>query len=158
MRTGIGYDIHKLVEGRKMVLGGVEIESLAGPLGHSDGDVLIHAIIDAILGALSLGDIGMRYPDTDPAYKDISSRDLLNDMKKVLEDEGASIKNIDSIIITEQPKISLYRENIIRSLSLVLGVAETIINVKGKTNEGLGDIGQGKAIAAHAVVLLDVGE
>ena len=155
MRVGIGYDIHKLVEGRAMVIGGIEIPCLRGPEAHSDGDVLIHAVCDALLGAMGKGDIGMRYPDTDPKHKDVSSKGFLKDVSELVKSEGFKIANLDCVIIAEEPKIGPYREDIISSVSTILETSTEIINVKGKTAEKLGAIGKGEAISAHAVVLLE---
>ncbi|NQT32192.1 MAG: 2-C-methyl-D-erythritol 2,4-cyclodiphosphate synthase [Candidatus Omnitrophica bacterium] len=155
MKIGIGYDIHRLTEGRKMVLGGVKMDHPKGPAGHSDGDVLIHAICDAILGALGMEDIGVLFPDTDPAYKDISSIKLLRDVVNAMKERGYSVGNLDCVVIAEEPKVSPYREEIIKVLAPVLGAGEDSVNVKGKTSEKLGAIGYGEAIAAQAVVLLE---
>ena len=155
MRVGIGYDIHRLIEDRQMVLGGVEIPYPKGPEGHSDGDVLLHAICDAILGALGKGDIGMRFPDTDPAYKNISSRELLRDVADLMNAEGAGIRNLDCVVIAEEPKIGPYREEISRVIGDILKVSAENVNVKGKTSEKLGAVGEGKAIAAYVSVLLE---
>jgi len=155
MRIGIGYDIHRLIKNRQMVLGGVEIPYLKGPEGHSDGDVLLHAICDAVLGALGKGDIGMRFPDTDPAYKNISSRELLRDIADLMDTEGAGICNLDCVVIAEEPKLGPYREEISRVIGDILKVPAENVNVKGKTSEKLGAVGEGKAIAAYAAVLLE---
>jgi len=152
MKIGIGYDIHKLVKGRKLVLGGVEIKFSQGLLGHSDGDALTHAIIDALLGATGKGDIGKHFPDTDSRYRNISSIILLKETMKLLTKNKYKINNLDTIIIAERPKIAPYAEKIKESLAPILKINKKLINVKAKTNEGIGEIGKGKAIAAFAVV------
>ncbi|RKY42257.1 MAG: 2-C-methyl-D-erythritol 2,4-cyclodiphosphate synthase [Candidatus Makaraimicrobium thalassicum] len=157
MKIGMGYDIHRLGEGRQMVLGGVNIPYPKGPEGHSDGDVLLHAVCDAILGALGKGDIGMRFPDTDPGYKDISSRELLRDVVRLMHNEGFGVHNLDCVVIAEEPKIGPYREKMIRVISDVLKVRGDTVNIKGKTAEKLDVIGEGRAVAAYAVVLLEEG-
>ncbi len=138
-----------------MVLGGVTIPYPKGPEGHSDGDALLHAVCDAILGALGKGDIGMRFPDTDPRYKDISSIELLKDVSELMDDEGFVIGNLDCVVVAEEPKIAPYREEIISVIGDILKVSGDTVNVKGKTAEKLGEIGEGRAIEAHAVVLLE---
>ena len=153
-RIGNGYDIHKLVERRKLILGGVEVPYGKGLLGHSDADVLIHAIMDAMLGALSLGDIGKHFPPSDNKYKDISSLELLKEVKKLIETEGYSINNIDSVIQAEKPKLLDYIPLMTEKTAEVLGIDKTQISVKATTMEGLGPIGEGKAIAAYAVAML----
>jgi len=152
IKVGIGYDIHKLVKGRKLILGGVEIKFPQGLLGHSDGDVLTHAIIDAILGALGKGDIGKHFPDTNNKYKNISSIILLKETMKLLTKNKYKINNLDTIIIAESPKVAPYTEKIKEKLAPILKINKKLINVKAKTNEGLGEIGKGKAIAAFALV------
>ncbi len=155
MRIGIGFDIHRLAEGRPMVLGGVNIPFPKGPEGHSDGDALLHAICDAILGALSKGDIGMRFPDTDPKYKDISSKELLKDVKGLMDDKGLSVHNLDCVIIAEEPKIGPYREEMAGVIADMLGTSGGNISIKAKTAEKLGAVGKGEAVAAYVVVLLE---
>ncbi len=155
MRIGIGYDIHRLVQGRKLMLGGVSIPGPRGLEGHSDGDALLHAVCDAILGALGKGDIGERFPDTDPKYKDIPGISLLKDVAACMAAEGFSVGNLDCVVIAEEPKISPYRGEITRIIGDILGVSgAACVSIKGKTAEKLGDIGDKKAIAAYAVVLL----
>ncbi|MDQ5921609.1 MAG: 2-C-methyl-D-erythritol 2,4-cyclodiphosphate synthase [Pseudomonadota bacterium] len=154
-RIGQGYDLHELVVGRKLILGGVEIPYHLGLLGHSDADVLLHAIIDALIGAVSWGDIGKLFPDTDNQYKDMSSRWLLKRAwTKIYTETGYSIGNIDSTIIIQAPKlrdhIDLMRANIAEDLDIDIG----LVNVKAKTNEGMDAVGRGEAAIAHAVVLL----
>jgi len=153
-RIGNGYDIHKLVEGRKLYIGGIEIPYKYGLLGHSDADVLIHAIMDAMLGALCLGDIGTHFPPTDAKYKNISSIDLLKKVKKLVKLEKYYINNIDAVIQAEKPKMADYISFMREDLSKVLEIKKEQISIKATTMEGLGPIGEGKAIASHVVVLL----
>jgi 2-C-methyl-D-erythritol 2,4-cyclodiphosphate synthase len=155
MRVGIGNDVHRLVEGRKLVLGGVTIPYEKGLLGHSDADVLTHAICDALLGAAGLGDIGLYFPDTDPAFKDIYSIDLLKICCRKLMDLGFAVTNIDATIFAEKPKLAPHREAMVRTLARALDLAPDAVNVKATTTEGLGMIGQGEGIAAMAVALID---
>ena len=155
MRIGIGYDIHRLVEERKLILGGVEIPYVKGLLSYTDGDVLLHAIADAILGAMSLGDIGRHFPDTDPQYEGMPSRELIKKVIAIMREKKFVLKNIDTIILAEDPKISPFKEKMLDELSSMLGVGRDRINVKATTNEGVGSIGRGDAIAAQAVVLLE---
>ena len=152
MPVGHGWDVHRLVPGRRFLLGGVEIPHPCGPLGHSDGDVLLHAVIDALLGAAGLGDIGGRFPDTDPRWKDVSSDVLLAD---VMKDVGASwrVVNLDVTVIVERPKLAPHRAAIQAKLAARLGTSA--VNVKAKTAEGLGPVGAGDAIECHAVVQLE---
>jgi 2-C-methyl-D-erythritol 2,4-cyclodiphosphate synthase len=154
LRVGIGYDIHRLVEGRPMVLGGVEIPFGKGPEGHSDGDALLHAVCDAILGALAKDDIGTRFPDTEAEYKDISSSELLRRVAGLAREEGYAVQNLDCVVVAEEPKIAPHRARITEKISGILGCPRGAVSVKGKTSEGLGPVGEGKAIAASAVVLL----
>lgn len=151
MAIGHGWDIHRLVAGRKFLLGGVEIPHPTGPLGHSDGDVLLHAVIDALLGAAGLGDIGKLFPDTDPALKGISSEAMLAKVMELLKGKW-SIVNIDATVITEAPKIAPHRDAIQSRVSTL--TACKLVNIKAKTNEGLGYIGAREAIECHAVVEL----
>ncbi len=155
MRIGMGYDVHKLVEGRKLILGGVEIPYEKGLLGHSDADVLLHAVMDALLGAAALGDIGKHFPDTDPAYKGISSIKLLEHVAALLEEHQFLVENIDATIIAQRPKMRPYidtmRENIARALKIELDQ----INVKATTEEGLGFTGSGEGISSQAVCMLE---
>ena len=152
IKVGIGYDIHKLVKGRKLILGGVEIKFSKGLLGHSDGDALTHAIIDALLGATGKGDIGKYFPDTEHRYKNISSIILLKETIELLAKNKYKINNLDTIIIAESPKIAPYAEKIKENLSPILKINKELINIKAKTNEGIGEIGKGKAIASFAIV------
>ncbi|MEG0319517.1 MAG: 2-C-methyl-D-erythritol 2,4-cyclodiphosphate synthase [Niameybacter sp.] len=155
LRIGMGYDVHKLVEERKLILGGVEISHTLGLLGHSDADVLVHAIMDGLLGAIAEGDIGKHFPDTEPQYKGISSIKLLEHVKGVLDKAGAKIHNIDATIIAQRPKMAPYiitmRENIAKALDIELDQ----INVKATTEEGLGFTGTEAGISSQAIVLLD---
>ena len=157
LRVGMGYDVHRLSEGRKLTLGGVEIPNPKGPVGHSDGDVLIHAIIDAILGACSLGDIGTHFPDDDPRYKDIPSTELL---KRALHRVGerGRIEHIDSTVITEEPRLAEHIKRMRDAISGVLDIARDRVSIKAKTAEQLGPVGKGEAIEAYAVALVDLKE
>jgi 2-C-methyl-D-erythritol 2,4-cyclodiphosphate synthase len=149
--VGIGYDIHHLVENRPLYLGGVRINFPKGLLGHSDGDVLLHAICDALLGAANLGDIGMHFPANDDRYKNIASTELLKSVNKYLKDSGFFTTNLDAIVIAEQPKIVAYKTQMKKNISVILGIPTDVISIKGKTNEGLDSIGRGEAIAAWAI-------
>ena len=153
-RTGLGYDLHKLVDGRKYVLGGEEIDFPMGFLGHSDGDVLVHAIIDALLGGCSKRDIGYHFPDSAPEYKDISSMILLEKTKGIMVESGYEICNLDCVIIAESPRLSSYIPKMINNLNEVLGLSSDSVSVKAKTNEGVGEIGEGKAVAVFCSVML----
>ncbi len=153
-RTGIGFDIHRLQAGRKLVLGGVPIPFEKGLLGHSDADVLTHAICDAILGAAGLGDIGMHFPDTDPAYSGIDSMILLQRTVERMKQSGYSLINIDATVLAEAPKLKPYREAMQARIAHVSGISDQDVNIKATTMESIGDIGKGEAIAAMAVVLL----
>ena len=154
-KIGIGYDIHRLVEGRKLFLGGVEIPYVKGLLGHSDGDALLHALCDAILGALGGGDIGEHFPDTDQAYESISSLELLKMTGSVAAKSGFKINNIDSVIITQEPNLKPFKKLMRHKISETLGIPEESINVKAKTNNGLGETGNKEAIACFAAVILE---
>jgi len=153
-RTGIGTDIHRIVADRKLMLGGVYVPFPAGLAGHSDGDVVLHALIDALLGAAALGDIGDLFPDTDPKWKNADSKELLFIVKELLESNKWDVINVDLIIHTEQPKLEPVKGQIKRCIAGLLGINFTAVNVKAKTNEGLGEIGAGLAMAATAIVLL----
>ena len=153
-RIGIGTDIHRLVEDRKLMLCGVYVPYPAGLAGHSDGDVGLHAVIDALLGATGLGDIGTLFPDTDPAFKDADSKELLFTVKERLEEKKWEVLNVDLIIHTEEPKLGPFKGQMKRCLAGLLGIDFTAVNVKAKTNEGLGEIGAGQAMAATATALL----
>ena len=154
MRVGIGYDVHRLVSNRKLILGGVEISYHLGLLGHSDADVLTHAIIDAILGAAALGDIGTHFPDTDARYEGMDSFIFLRDVVAKVRLDGYQIENIDSTVIAQRPKLAPYISEIRARLAETLHVAVTQVNVKATTAEELGVVGEGKAIAAHAIACL----
>ncbi|MCI8400567.1 MAG: 2-C-methyl-D-erythritol 2,4-cyclodiphosphate synthase [Lachnospiraceae bacterium] len=154
MRIGMGYDVHRLVEGRKLILGGVEIPYEKGLLGHSDADVLLHAVMDALLGAAALGDIGMHFPDSDPALSGADSGMLLAQVGGLLKKEGYRIENIDATVIAQRPKLGPYREQMRRNMARVLELAADQVNVKATTEEGLGFTGSGEGISAQAVVLL----
>lgn len=155
MRIGIGYDVHRLVEDRRLILGGVEFDYELGLLGHSDADVLTHAIMDAILGALAETDIGKLFPDTDPKYKDISSLILLDNVVKLMDDKGYKIGNIDTVVICELPKISPKREEIRNVIATHLKTDIENVSIKASTSEGLGFTGQALGIEARAVVILE---
>ncbi|WP_446898239.1 2-C-methyl-D-erythritol 2,4-cyclodiphosphate synthase [Clostridium sp. LBM24168] len=155
MRIGIGYDVHKLIENRALIIGGVKIPYEKGLLGHSDADVLIHAIIDSILGALSLGDIGKFFPDTDLKYKNISSLKLLSYVNNFIFERGYTIGNIDSIIIAESPKFSSYIQKMRKTISQTLKININLVNIKATTEEGLGFTGKKEGIAAQSVCLLN---
>ncbi len=154
MRIGLGYDSHRLVEGRRLILGGVDIPFEKGLAGHSDADVLCHAIIDAILGALGQGDIGRHFPDTESKWKDASSIDLLSDITGLMNQKQFGVLWIDSIIIAEKPKIHSFIEEMIKNISGA-GIPLNVINIKAKTNEGMGLTGRGEGMAAQAVCLLN---
>lgn len=153
-RVGTGFDVHRLVEGRPLILGGVEIPFEKGLLGHSDADVLVHALMDALLGAAALGDIGQHFPDTDAAYKGACSMDLLAQVKKMIEDRGYAIGNMDMTLMAQRPKIKSFIDDMKKNIAAVLGVEESQINIKGTTTEKLGFVGREEGIAAQAVCLL----
>ena len=154
MRIGMGYDVHKLVEGRKLILGGVDIPYAKGLLGHSDADVLLHAIMDSILGAAALGDIGKHFPDTDEKYKGISSILLLKEIGKLLREKGYAIENIDSTIIAQKPKMAPHIPTMVKNIAEALEVSEDKINVKATTEEGLGFTGRQEGISSQSICLL----
>lgn len=154
MRIGHGYDVHQLVAGRDLILGGVKIPHAKGLLGHSDADVLLHAICDACLGAAGLGDLGRHFPDTDPRYKDIDSRQLLRHVEALLDDSGWRLENVDSTIIAQTPRLAAYIPDMTANIAADLGVSADCVNVKATTTEKLGFVGREEGIAAHAVVLL----
>ena len=154
MRVGMGYDVHRLVEGRKLIMGGVEIPYEKGLLGHSDADVLLHAIMDALLGAAALGDIGKHFPDTDPAYKGISSIKLLKHVGELLEENLFLIENIDATIIAQAPKMRPYIDAMRQNIADALGIELSQVNVKATTEEGLGFTGSGEGISSQAICLL----
>lgn len=155
MRVGIGYDVHPLVRGRKLILGGVEIPFNRGLDGHSDADVLVHAIIDALLGAAGLGDIGTHFPSTEPKYKDISSITLLRQVGALLQNHGFRVSNIDATVVAEQPKLSPFIPQMRQRISETLGISPEQVGVKSTTSKGLGFLGKGEGIATHAVALVE---
>ena len=154
MRVGHGYDVHRLVGGRKLILGGVEIPWEKGLLGHSDADVLVHAVMDALLGAAGLWDIGHAFPDNDPAYAGIDSMLLLAEVRDMLTEKGYTVGNVDATILAQRPKLAGHIPQMRRNIAQVLEVEEDCINVKATTEEGLGFTGSGEGMAAHAVALL----
>lgn len=155
MRIGHGYDVHRLVEGRRLILGGVEVPYKKGLLGHSDADVLTHAVMDALLGAAGLGDIGKVFPDSDPAYENISSLLLLEGVMEKLTRAGFSVWNVDATIVAQQPKLAPYLSEMRVALARCMGIPEERMNLKATTEEGLGFTGGGEGIASHAVCLLE---
>ena len=155
LRIGHGYDVHRLTEGRKLILGGVEIPYEKGLLGHSDADVLVHAVMDALCGAAKLGDIGKLFPDTDPAYAGISSLKLLAEVGRLLAEKGRAVVNIDATLIAQAPKVGPYRPEMEANLSAALGTDADRVNVKATTEEHLGFTGDSSGMAAHAVALLE---
>jgi 2-C-methyl-D-erythritol 2,4-cyclodiphosphate synthase len=154
MRIGFGYDVHKLTKGRKLILGGVHIPFAKGLEGHSDADVLTHAVIDALIGAMGLGDIGKHFPPFDPKYKGISSINLLLSVKKLLHKNGYKVGNIDSTVVLEVPKLAPHIDAIRKSVAKALNISADQVNVKAKTEEGLGFTGEGRGISAYAVCLI----
>jgi len=154
MRIGQGFDVHQLVAGRKLIIGGVDIPYDKGLLGHSDADVLLHAICDALLGAAALGDIGRHFADTDAQYKNIDSRILLREVARMVANEGFRIGNVDATIIAQAPKMAPHIQHMVENIAADLGVAMNVINVKATTTEKLGYTGRGEGIAAQAVALL----
>ena len=158
MRIGQGFDVHPFAEGRRLVIGGVDIPHDRGLQGHSDADVLLHAICDALLGAAGLGDIGQHYPDSDAAFRDIDSRALLRDVAGKLKDNNLKILNVDATVIAQAPRIAPYKARMIGNIAADLGIAPAAVNVKATTTEQLGFTGRGEGIAAQAVVLLEEGK
>ncbi len=154
MRIGQGYDVHRLAEGRDLILGGVKIPYEKGLLGHSDADVLIHAVMDALLGAAALGDIGQHFPDTDSRYKGISSITLLQEVGRLLEERGYVVVNIDATIVAQRPKLATYRLQMAENIAAALYLEKERVSIKATTEEGLGFTGSGEGVAAQAVVLL----
>jgi len=154
IRIGIGYDVHRLVEGRKLMIGGVDIPYDKGLLGHSDADVLLHAVCDALLGAAGLGDIGKHFPDSSPQYKGISSILILEEVYQLLREVGFSVNNIDATIVAERPKMAPHISDMVRNIATALKADQSLINVKATTTEGLGFTGTGDGIAAYAVVAI----
>ena len=155
MRVGMGYDVHKLVEGRKLILGGVEIPYEKGLLGHSDADVMLHAVMDALLGAAALGDIGLHFPDTDPKYKGASSIKLLEHVGRLLEENGYVIENIDATIIAQKPKMAPHIPQMRANMAKAMGINESQLNIKATTEEKLGFTGREEGIASQAICLLN---
>lgn len=155
LRIGHGYDVHRLTEGRKLILGGVEIPWERGLLGHSDADVLVHAVMDALTGAARLGDIGKLFPDTDPAYAGISSIKLLREVGRLLGEKGFTVVNVDATLLAQAPKVGPYKQQMAENIAAALGLDPEQVNVKATTEEGLGFTGDGSGMAAHAVVLLE---
>jgi 2-C-methyl-D-erythritol 2,4-cyclodiphosphate synthase len=154
MRIGHGYDLHALADGRRLVLGGVEIPHDRGPIAHSDGDVLLHALADALLGAAALGDIGQHFPDTDPAYSGADSRVLLRGVVGLVQAAGYATSNVDVTVLAQRPKLAPHRDAMRANIAADLGLDIGAVSVKATTTEGLGPVGRGEAIAAHAVCLL----
>lgn len=155
MKIGLGYDSHRLVADRPLIMGGIRIDYARGLLGHSDGDVVLHAISDALLGAIGAGDIGIYFPDTDKKYKDVDSSIILGEVNEKAIEAGYRIANLDLVIIAEEPKIKPYYERMKVRISEILHIATELVNVKAKTNEKMGDIGKGDGIACIAVVLIE---
>lgn len=155
MRVGIGYDIHRLVEERRLVLGGVEIPYIKGLISHTDGDVVLHAIADALLGAMALGDIGQYFPDSNPDYKNMPSGDILRRVAHLAAENKYTINNVDTAVIAEEPKIYPFKDKMIENIANILGIDKSKVNIKATTNEGVGSIGRGDAIAAYAVATLE---
>ncbi len=155
MRIGHGYDVHRLVEGRKLILGGVEIPFEKGLLGHSDADVLLHALMDALLGAAALGDIGLHFPDSDPAYAGADSLQLLRRVAALLAQRGYRVVNLDCTVLAQRPKLRPYIAGMIKNIAGALSLPEDCVSVKATTEEGLGFTGEGLGIAAHAVALIE---
>ena len=154
-KVGIGYDIHRLVEGRKLFIGGIEIPYIKGLLGHSDGDVLLHAVCDALLGAAGKGDIGEHFPDTDPKYHNADSAKLLKVVKDLIEQEGFKISSIDTVVIAQEPALLPFKKQIKERVAQILEIDADCVNIKAKTNEGLGELGRKEAIASYAVATLN---
>ncbi len=157
IKAGLGYDLHRLVPGRKLIIGGVSLPSDTGCLAHSDGDVLVHSLIDALLGAGGLGDIGQWFPDTDPAFKDISSLELLRRVMAELRQAGFTVLNTDSVVILEKPKLGPYFRDMRANLASLLGIEPDRVGLKAKTSEGVGEVGSGQAVACWTVALLSGG-
>jgi len=154
-RTGIGYDLHRLAEGRRLIIGGIEIPFERGSVGHSDADVLSHALCDALLGAAGLGDIGTHFPDTDPKWKGVSSLLFLEHTRQLLDERRLRITHLDAVVICERPKLGPHFPAMRGALAKSLGISADQINLKAKTNEGTGEIGRGEAIAAQAIATLE---
>ena len=155
MRVGFGFDVHRLAKGRPLILGGVKVDYEKGLLGHSDADVLVHAIMDALLGAAGERDIGAHFPDSDPQYAGISSISLLGRVVNLLKDKGARPINVDAVIVAEKPRLAPYINEMVKNIASCLGIEEERVNIKATTTEGLGFTGRGEGIAAYAVVLVE---
>ena len=155
MRIGHGYDVHRLVDGRKLILGGVEIPYQKGLLGHSDADVLLHALMDGMLGAAGLGDIGRHFPDTDPAYEGADSLRLLGEVQRLISEAGYRVSNLDCTILAQRPKLAPHIPHMVANIAAVLSLPDDAVSVKATTEEGLGFTGEGLGIAAHSVALLE---
>lgn len=155
MKIGIGYDIHRLIEDRPLFLGGVEIPYVKGLLGYSDGDALLHAVSDAILGAMAMGDIGELFPNTDPQFEGIPSSEILKKVRSILLEKGYIVNNVDTVILAEEPKVYPFKSRMVEKIAGILGIDAGHVNIKATTNEGVGSIGKGEAIAAYAVVTLE---
>ena len=156
LRIGHGYDAHRLVEGRKLILGGIEIPYHRGLLGHSDADVLCHAVGHALLGALRLGDLGENFPDTDLALKDIRSIELLSRISDMIGQKNGEIQSIDSTVVAQEPKLTPYKDDMMKNIAEALGISSSLVSVKATTTERMGFTGSGEGIAAHAVCLIEV--
>jgi len=156
IRIGHGYDLHRLQPGGRLMLGGILVSDQISPVAHSDGDVVLHAIVDALLGAMAWGDIGEHFPNNDPKWKDAASRVFVDEVYRKVMTAGYSVQNLDVTILAERPKLKSFKPSIVKSISQMLDVAENQVNVKAGTNEGCDAIGRGEAIAAHAVLLLGV--
>lgn len=154
VRIGSGYDVHRLIKGRDLILGGVTVDFEKGLLGHSDADVLVHSVCDALLGAAGLGDIGLHFPDSDPEFKGISSLVLLERCRELIENRGYAIENVDCTVFAERPRLAPHRSAMEKNIAERLGVAQSQINIKATTTEGLGFAGRGEGIGAHTVVLI----
>lgn len=155
MRVGYGYDVHPLSPGRKLILGGIEIPHRQGLLGHSDSDVLVHAVCDALLGAMGEGDLGRHYPSSDPRFKDISSLKLLQDVAEKLKTKGYRVGNIDTVIVAQAPRLASYVPSMAKQLAETLGIDPSLVNVKVKSGEGLDSVGREESMVAHAVCLIE---
>lgn len=155
MRVGIGFDIHRLVEKQPLILGGVQVPHAKGLQGHSDADVILHAVCDALLGAAGVGDMGLYFPDTDAKWKGAPSRRFVEEALRLVKKKGLAVSNVDLVVVAEEPKLSPFREKIQGSMAEILGVSAGQVNLKAKTMEGLGPIGSKEAIAAYAVALLE---
>lgn len=155
IRVGIGYDFHRLVDERKLILGGVEIPAIKGLAGHSDADVVLHAVCDALLGAAGRGDIGQHFPNHDNRYKDISSKELLKAVCSILVKEEWHINNVDVVVIMEEPKIEPFKDRMRSSIAEILKIEDERVNIKATTTEGIGSLGRGEAVAAEAVALIE---